>query len=139
MFEISEQIESILAKLAEIPGVNQVELSEFVDNIESRPRILPCLILLPPSGKPKGPENATVVADQSWTVMIAAKNVRGALGHGVLMDAVLDTLDGFQPVDGVRPLSPAEWGMTNERVGEAAFASYVTFTTVQMAATTWNA
>lgn len=139
MFQIVNQANSILARLEEVVGVNQIDLAEFIDNLDNRPRTLPGLSLLPPGGKTKGPDNASVVADHSWTVMIVAKSVFGPRGHLELMDGVLDALTGFLPPGAGRPLSPAEWGMTNERVGEAAFASYVTFTTIQMAAIDWNA
>lgn len=139
MFQIVNQADSILARLEQVVGINQVDLAEFADNLENRPRALPWLCLLPPGGKSKGPDNASVVADHTWTVMIVAKSMLGPKGHMALMDDVLDSLAGFQPAGAGRPLYPTEWGMTNERVGEAAFASFVNFATIQMAAIDWSA
>lgn len=139
MFSLVDQANSILAKLAEIQGLNQIDIAEFVDNLENRPRTLPGAGLLPPGGKPQKPENTIITADNSWMVVIVAKSILGPLGHLALMDSVLDTLSGFQPVTGIKPLVPVEWGLMNERIGEAAFASFVTFATSQRATIPWDA
>ena len=138
MFSLVDQANSILAKLAGIQGLNQIDIIEFVDNLENRPRTLPGASLLPPGGKPQDPKNAMITADNSWMVVIMAKSVLGPLGHLALMDSVLDTLSGFQPITGVKPLVPVEWGLMNERIGEAAFASFVTFATSQRAPMKWD-
>jgi len=140
MFSLVDQADAILAKLAEVQGLSQIDIGEVVDSLESKPRALPSVSLLPPVGKPKKPENAITDADSSWMVVIVAKSVLGPLGHLAMMDKVMDTLAGFKPeVQGAMPLILAGWGLLEERIGEAGlFASHVTFTTTQRATIRWN-
>ncbi|MGV0961861.1 MAG: hypothetical protein ACOYB1_18705 [Limnohabitans sp.] len=138
MFSIVEQADAILARLATIAGVNQIDIAEFIDNLENRPRTLPAVSLLPPAGKPKKQQNVIIEADNSWMVVIIAKSIIGPIGHLALMDSVLDALSGFQHISGIKPLVPVEWGLMNERIGEMSFASFVTFSTSQVASITWD-
>jgi len=138
MFNIDLQIASIMDRLATIPGVNQIDYADLDSDLDSRPRVLPSVSLLSPAGKPKDPNNKIITAENSWTVIIAARKFTGTQSHSVLLDSVCDALSGFQPEGAIRPMVPTSWGPLSERLSDGVFLSQVTFSTEQRATIQWD-
>lgn len=130
MLMLREQAEAILARLREIPGLNFVDLTEEVDSDARRPVVYPAAQLVL-SVDPTGFDPRSISAMTSWAVLVLAKNISGEHGLMAMVDAVLDALNGFQPVVGVSPLVPKKVEFIDKSSGIAAYS--VTMTTRQNA------
>lgn len=137
MLNLLAQANSILARMVNVVGLNQVDLIESLDDVDSRPCVMPMAQLLLQSAVPKQPENKITDVGTAWTVIITAKSLLGPKGHLEMIDGLLDVLSGFQPDGTIRPLVPMKVEFF-DRIGEQASAYIVTFSTVQRATIQWN-
>lgn len=137
MLSLSAQAQSIIDRMSTISGLNTVDLVESLDDVESRPMVLPMAQLILGKAVSTTPENKITTVDTSWTVVVTAKSLTGAKGHMAIIDGLLDVLTGFQPTGALRPLVPVKIEFF-DRIGEVASAYTVTFSTLQRATINWS-
>ena len=129
MLALSEQATAILARIATIPGFNQVEYLDDEAEVELRPANYPAAQLVMARVDMSGQANRGVDADSRWTGLVTGKRMGGQAGILVLIDALLDTLCGFALAGNVLPLYPKEIEYV-KNVNQASVYA-VTFTTSQ--------
>jgi len=138
MLNLAAQAESIIARMATVSGLNQVDQIDTLDDVDRQPMVMPMAQLLLKEATPKTPENKISDVATSWVVIVTAKSLLGPKGHLAIIDSLLDVVSGFQPTGALRPLAPVKIEFF-DRIGEEASAYTVTFSTVQRAAMTWSA
>lgn len=84
---------------AEIPGIKRVYFAEELDDAKETTQILPAVHVLYGGYRPAQAERARVdiSLDQTWVIVLSARNSRDEEDAGELLDLLVQKLHGWQP------------------------------------------